>query len=221
MSSPAVTRESPWVAGAGAVVLGLALLAAVSGCDDRGTGEPAPDQRAADGGSRPEAEVAGSSAATGADDGAAAADLAALAPLLARAAQSPTLDDSQRLALEQAMQRLLQPAAGVCDGCSATVSYVDEVGERDHFRCDLRGADDDPVADLEIYHRPDLMPDAAKSWGRSTLSGHPASGLAGERLFVWPGRFEIRAFGRSESLRGERRLEELVSSLPLDALAKL
>ena len=54
-----------------------------------------------------------------------------------------------------------------------------------------------------------------------TLSGHPASGLAGEHLFVWPGRFEIRAFGRSESLRGERRLEALLSSLPLDALAKL
>ncbi len=80
--------------------------------------------------SRPESEVAGSVAAAGADDGAPTGDVAALAPLLASAAQSPTLDDSQRLALEQAMQRLLQPAAGVCDGCRATVSYVDEAGGR-------------------------------------------------------------------------------------------
>ena len=119
------------------------------------------------------------------------------------------------------MQRLLQPAAGVCDGCSATVSYVDEAGGRDHFRCVLGGANDDPAADLEIYHRPELAPDEALGWGRSTLAGYPASGLAGEHLFVWPGRFEIRAFGRSQSLRGELRLEALLSSLPLDALAKL
>jgi hypothetical protein len=221
MSSPAVTRESPLVSGAGAVLLGIALLAAAGGCDDRGSGEPAPDQRAAADGSRPESEVAGGGAETGADDVAATADVATLAPLLARAAQSPTLDDAQRLALEQAMQRLVQPAAGVCDGCRAIVSYVDEAGGRDHFQCDLRGADDVLIADLEIYHRPDLAADAAKGWGHSTLSGHPASGLAGEHLFVWPGRFEIRAFGRSQSLRDERRLESLLSSLPLDALAKL
>jgi hypothetical protein len=221
MWSPAVTRESPLFSGAGAILLGLALLAAATGCDDRGGGAPAPDQTAASDGSRPQSEVAGSGAGTDTDDGAPTGDVAALAPLLARAAQSPTLDDSQRLALEQAMQRLLQPAAGVCDGCRATVSYVDEAGGRDHFRCVLSGANDDPAADLEIYHRPELAPDEASGWGRSTLSGHPASGFAGEHLFVWTGRFEIRAFGRSQSLRGERRLEALLSSLPLDALAKL
>ena len=201
----------------------LALLAAASGCDDRGRAEPAPDQRGrrrrvAPGMPRPPS----GGAATGARS---TEPRPATSPRWRRcslgAAESPTLDDSQRLALEQAMQRVLQPAAGACDGCRATVSYVDEPGGRDHFRCDLRGANDDPMADLEVYHRPDLAPDAAARWARTTLSGHPASGLAGEHLFVWPGRFEIRAFARSESLRGERRLEELLSSLPLDALAKL
>ena len=60
MSSPAVTRESPLVSGAGAVLVGLALLIVASGCDDREGGAPAPEQRVAGDGSRPESEVAGS-----------------------------------------------------------------------------------------------------------------------------------------------------------------
>lgn len=221
MLSPIVTRASPWLSRAGAPLLGAVLLTGAGGCGDRGRVEPAPDHQAEGAVSSPEAQ-AGGAADTGASAAAATAgDVAALAPLLAGAAESPTLDDSQRLALEQAMERVLQPAAGTCDGCRATVSYVDEPGGRDHFRCDLRGANDDPMADLEVYHRRELPPDASMRWGRATLSGHPASGLAGEHLFVWPGRFEIRAFARSPSLRGEQRLEQLLSSLPLDALAKL
>jgi hypothetical protein len=127
----------------------------------------------------------------------------------------------QRQALEHAMRRVLQPAAAVCGDCSTEVSYVDEPDGSDHFSCGFRGGGGELMAQVEIYHRRRLPSDAAESGARTTLAGHPASALAGEHLFVWPGRFEIRAFGRNEALRGDGRLEDLLSSLPLDALAKL
>ena len=116
---------------------------------------------------------------------------------------------------------IFEPVTGACDGCRAAVSYVDETGGGDHFRCNVIGEGDERMADLELYHRPELPADSARSWARSTVAGHPASALAGEHLFVWPGRFEIRAFGRSASLRSDQALESLVTSLPLDELAKL
>jgi hypothetical protein len=199
----------------------VALLAPLAACGDREGEELQPDHRADGDRARAESQAQTGATASSADAAAIDADVAGLASLLARAGESATLDETQRQALEQVMQRILAPAAAACDGCRPEVSYLDEAGGGDHFRCDLRGAAGDLIAQIEIYHRLELAPDAARAWARTTLAGHPASALAGEHLFVWPGRFEIRAFGRGDALRGERRLEELLSSLPLDALAKL
>jgi hypothetical protein len=118
------------------------------------------------------------------------------------------------------MARLL-PLAGACDGCQATVEYVDGSGGGDYFRSAVRSATGEPVVDLHLFHRPGLPVDVAGSFGRRRLAGHPAAGLAGEHLFVWPGRFEVRAFARADALRGEERLDGLLATLPLDALARL
>ena len=190
-----------------------AALLPLQGCADRAENEEVPEHRA-----EAPADVASTGSAV---EQAPTADVGALAPLLDRAKATARLSDSDRLALEQAMQAVLEPAARVCEQCSATVAYVDEPGGGDHFRCDLLGQGGELMADLEVYHRPDLSPDAARAWARSSVAGHPASELPGEHLFVWPGRFEIRAFGRAASLRGEQALEKLVAGLPLDALAKL
>ena len=196
----------------------LALVSAASvlslqACGDRG-GEDHVSEHRADA----PAEVA---TTDGEMSPVAAVDTGALAPLLERARTTARLTDADRLALEQAMQVVLEPATRACDGCRTAVSYVDEAGGGDRFRCDLLGQGDELMADLEVYHRPDLPADAARKWARSTVAGHPASELRGEHLFVWPGRFEIRAFGRAASLRGDQALERLVASLPLDELAKL
>jgi hypothetical protein len=199
----------------------MALLAAAGGCGERESEDLQPDHRAGGEGSTTESAATSDAAPAATDPAPSSGDVAALAPLLASAAESPTLDDAQRRALEQAMQRVLQPAAAVCDGCSTEVSYVDEAGGGDHFRGDIRGASGDVMADLEIYPRRDLAPDSAKAWARTTLAGHPAAAFGGEHLFVWPGRLEIRAFARGDALRDQRSLEDLLSRLPLDALAKL
>lgn len=143
-----------------------------------------------------------------------------LAPLLASAGGPGLLSEADRRVLEQAMQRVLLPAADRCEGCAVDVSYVDE-SAGDYFRCLVRGPSGDPVAELHVFHRAPLPLEAAASWGRATVAGYPASGLPGEHIFVWPGRFEIRAFARSESLRRAGELERLVESLPLRALARL
>jgi hypothetical protein len=222
MSSPAVIRESPLVSASGAFLLGLALLAAAVGCGEREGEDLQPDHRAGDRDSRPQSAALPGAAPSAAGPAVADGDVAALAPLLAAAASTATLEDARRQALEQAMQRVLQPAAAaVCDGCRAEVSYVDEAGGGDHFRGDIRGASGEVMADVEIYSRSDLAPEAAAAWARTTLAGHPASAFGGEHLFVWPGRFEIRAFARGDALRDQRRLADLLSGLPLDALAKL
>jgi hypothetical protein len=221
MSSPAVIRERTLESGSGALLFGLALLAAVGGCGEREGEELQPDHRAADERSSSRSEAVPPAVANPAGPAASDGDVGALAPLLATNADGATLDDAQRQALEEAMQRVLRPAAAVCDDCRIDVSLVDEPGGGDHFRGDLRAASGEVMADLEVYPRGDLAPDAARAWGRTTLAGHPASALAGEHLFVWTGRLEIRAFARQDTLRDERRLEDLVSRLPLDALAKL
>ena len=190
-----------------------AAFGSLQACGDRGEEDHVPEHRADE-----PAEVA---ATDGEVAPLAAVDTGALAPLLARARTTARLPDADRLALEHAMQGVLEPATRACDGCRTAVSYVDEAGGGDHFRCDLLGQGDELMADLELYHRPDLPADAARKWARSTVAGHPASELPGEHLFVWPGRFEIRAFGRAASLRGDQALERLVASLPLDELAKL
>ena len=175
--------------------------------------------------SRSGAEVAGRSPSTGAaEPGAPAVDVAALAPLLEQAPLSgpsgwPTRD---RLALEQAMQRCSEPAAASATAVGATVS----LRRRGRWWRPL------PLRPARGERRSDGGPrdlPSARS-GRRTRPGPgrdrrspaiPPASLAGEHLFVWPGRFEIRAFGRAESLRGRAALEKLLSSLPLDALAKL
>jgi hypothetical protein len=192
-----------------------AVLVPLLACGGRSEENVVPDHRA-----DAPAEVA-SADPVGAQRPAPAADLSILAPLLERAKATSRLSEPDRLALEQAMLAVLAPATRACDPCSATVSYVDETGGGDHFRCDLLGERGERMADLEVYHRPDLPLDAARAWARSAVAGHPASELRGEHLFVWPGRFEIRAFGRAANLRGEKALENLVAGLPLDALAKL
>ncbi|HVR28553.1 MAG TPA: hypothetical protein VMS86_03375 [Thermoanaerobaculia bacterium] len=162
--------------------------------------------------------------AAGADSArpALAADLAALGRLLEQATAADTLADTDRSALEDAVRGLLQDAAaGACEGCRAVVSYVDQAGGGGYFRCELRPSGGEAVADLHLFHRPRLPVEAAESWGRRRLAGHPASGFGGDHLFVWPGRFEIRAFARDDRLRGAERLEGLLESLPLDALARL
>jgi hypothetical protein len=198
MSSPAVIRVRALVSGVGALLLGAALLAPLAGCGDREDEELQPDHPAGTDGTRAQSEAQSAAVASSGDAAALDADVAALASLLAGADESVPLDDSQRQALEQTMQRILEPAAVACAGCRSEVSYVDEAGGGDHFRCDLRGAAGDPMVEVEIYHRRELATDAAKTWARTTVAGHPASALAGEHLFVWPGRFEIRAFGRAE-----------------------
>jgi hypothetical protein len=145
-----------------------------------------------------------------------------LRPLLALAARPGRLAEADRIALEQAMARLVVPAAtAACGQCETTIAYVDESGGGDYLQCDVDGASGTRWAEIQLFHRPDLAVDAAKSWGRSTLAGHPASALPGEHLFVWPGRFEIRAFARDASSRGAEPLERLVEGLPLDALSRL
>jgi len=193
-----------------AVVAGVLSLGA---CGERRGEEKVPEHRA-----DAPAEVAGTDAVV---ESGPAVDTGGLAPLLEQARAAGRLSDTDRQILEQAMQAVLAPVASACEGCRTTVAYIDEAGGGDHFRCDLLGASGEPIADLEFYHRPDLPADAADGWARSKVAGHPASELAGEHLFVWPGRFEIRAFGRAESLRGRQALEKLVAGLPLDALAKL
>lgn len=155
--------------------------------------------------------------------GAAAAEtaVAELAPLLARAGEVGTLSEAERRALEEAMRGVLLRAADRCEGCVTTVSYVDESAGGDHFRCEVRGPTGDAWAELQVFHRAGLSIEEAASWGRTTVAGQAASGLTGEHLFVWPGRFEIRAFARADSLRAGGELEALLERLPLRALAGL
>jgi hypothetical protein len=193
-------------------VLGLTLFAACGDRDrDRASSEASPPTAAA-------SEPAAADVSPG--EGM-APETAELAVLLARAGEPGSLPEADRRQLEQAMRSVLLPAAAACDGCQTSVSYLDEETGRGWFRCDVSAPSGDPVAELQIFHRPDLPREAAKSWGRSTLDGHPASELGGEALFVWAGPFEIRAFARSESSRGGERLAALVESLPLDVLARL
>ena len=205
-------------------VLGMVLAAgllAVLACRDDAT-EPMPAE-----GAEPGVGVAERGGAA-AEDGAASADAAVsadtveLGRLLAEVDAAQTLAAADRQTLEQVLERLLRTAAaGACDGCQPDVTYVDETGGGDYFRCELRPSGGDAVADLHVFHRPGLPLEAPASWSRSSLAGHPASGLAGDHLFVWPGRFEIRAFARADPLRSEERLERLLASLPLDELARL
>jgi hypothetical protein len=226
MPFPATSSGNP-VRMAGALVLRWGLLCLLLGaaCGDRDRDQTSPELGHQGPAASPDpAGSAGANGAAGAPDveGAPpAAEVAELAALLARSGESGALADDDRQALERAMERLLQPGPGGCDDCRVSVTYVDEEGSGDRFRCSVLASDGDLLADLEVFHRPDLAPELAKAWARSTLAGHPASGLEGEHLFVWPGRLEIRAFGRGETAPGERQLEELLSSLPLDALAKL
>jgi len=183
---------------------------------DRAGGDAGPDGAS---GSR-----GGADRAEGAREGAAAGevDAATLTPLLARAAEPGKLTDADRQALEAAMQRALEPGlANGCAGCATTIAYVDEEGGGDRFRASLRDANGDVAAEIELYHRARLAPEAAAAWGRRALHGHPASAFDGEHLFVWPGRCELRVFGRGAGLRDAAKLEALVESLPLDSLAKL
>ena len=205
----------------GAVVLAfvLASLLTLAGCRDRAA-EDAAAADAAEGDAEPGAIGAPVPAATGAS-GAERADTEALAGLLERAAAADPVPDPERRALEAAMQRMVAPLAGACPGCEVAVAYVDEPGRGDYFRCELRSSGGEAIADLHVFHRPALPLEAVEGWGRTLLAGHPASAAAGERLFVWPGRVEIRAFARSDRLGGDRSLEELIGRLPLDALARL
>jgi hypothetical protein len=212
------TRDRRLAAGPGAFLLAAAVLGSVAGCGGESTA-PSADQDAGSSAS-PGAAAPGAVADAGGSSAAAAA-VSALGPLLARTAGTATVGGADRQALEQAMQEVVGPAAAACEGCSAVVSYVDQAGGADYFRCALRDASRQAVADLEIYHRAALATDAASGWARATIGGHPSTELSDERLFVWPGRFEIRAFRRGDGLRGERPLEALLESLPLDALAKL
>jgi hypothetical protein len=203
-----------------AAALGLVALLLAASCRDR------PEEDAALEAEPPAEGAAGSRTEPGArdaDGAASPADAAAagLGRILDRTAAVERLSDADRSAVEEAMQRVLAPLLGGCEGCRATVSYVDESGRGDHLRCALQSSDGAAVADIHVFHRPDLPLDAARSWAVTELAGHPATVVAGERLFVWPGRFEIRAFARSEGLGGEKSLEAMIGRLPLDALARL
>jgi hypothetical protein len=203
------------------VALGIVSLLLAASCGDRARDE----EGVARDGERPaEAPpIAGAEPATRAEGAAPSADgdVAELGRVLGSATGSDRLGDAERIAAEQAMQRVLSPLLDACEGCRTGVSYVDEPGGGDYLRCELRSSDGAAIADLHVFHRPDLPSGAARSWTSTELHGHPASVAAGERLFVWPGRFEIRAFARSEPLGAERGLEDLIGRLPLDALARL
>jgi hypothetical protein len=153
-------------------------------------------------------------------DDATADDTRRLAALLERAASTDVLPDAERQSLEQTMEQLLRTTATACAGCEPAVVYVDEVGGGDYFRCRLESGGE-VMADLHLFHRPGVPAETARGWGRRTLAGHPASGLDGDHLFVWPGHFEIRAFARADGVRGEEALARLLEALPLDSLARL
>ena len=195
-----------------------AALAAAFAC---GGGDRGGDRAAAAGAAAAATDAAGAQGSVGALGAEGAVDTAELGRRLAGAAAATTLSEADRRSLELAMERLLEPAASACEGCRATVTYVDEPAGGDYFRCEVRSASGDSIADLHLFHRPALAAEAAEGWGRRRLGGHPASGFDGDHLFVWPGRFEVRAFARDSSLRGEGRLAAWLEELPLDVLARL
>jgi len=147
-------------------------------------------------------------------------ELRDLSEQLRRASAAGEISAEAGRALAAQLQQLLPSAIAMCPSCTGGLVYLEWDGG-DHFALTLNRGESEEVALLELFYRPDLEPSSMADWGREEVGGMPASGFAGEHLFVWAGHFEIRVFARAEEVRSAPALRRLVGRLPLRDLARL
>ena len=127
----------------------------------------------------------------------------------------PSRSESGRLLL-----KLLSPVEEALSGSLLTLDAVG-AGSPRSFELTLRNPDAEPVLELHLFYRPGLPEGVRRTYGDHEVDGYPAMATSQEQVFVLAGNFEVRAFQRAAEFRSDERLLEVVSLLPLDALAEL
>jgi len=89
------------------------------------------------------------------------------------------------------------------------------------FELTLRSPEDEPVLGLHFFYRPGRSQSLRRTYGNHEVAGFPAMATAQEQVFLLAGNVEVRVFQRAMEFRSDQRLLEVVSLLPLDALAEL
>jgi hypothetical protein len=89
------------------------------------------------------------------------------------------------------------------------------------FELTLRSPGDEPVLGLHFFYRPGRSESLRRTYGDHEVAGFPAMATAQEQIFLLAGNVEVRVFQRAAEFRNDQRLLEVVSLLPLEALAEL
>ena len=146
-------------------------------------------------------------------------ELRELALLLRTGAGGETVDPSAA----EVGRRFLEVLSPVEEGLPGYVLDLESVrfGGVSAFELTLRNPDTDPVLGLHFFYRPGLPEALRETYGDHQLAGFPAMATPGEQVFVLAGNVEARVFQRAAEFRSDERLLEVVSLLPLDALAEL
>lgn len=147
-------------------------------------------------------------------------ELAELSSRLEAAARAGSLAAGEGRALAEELGGLFGDPGTLCDGCTGEAGTVED-GVGGAFSYAVRGPGGEPIADLRLFYRPALSVEELDGWAQRSLDGRPAASFEGEHLFVWAGRFEVRAFARSDAVRGPDGLERVLGLVPLATLERL
>ena len=120
----------------------------------------------------------------------------------------------------QRLLELLKPLEEELPGYVLTLDSS-SAGAVRSFELTLQNPDREPVLELHLFYRPGLPEGVRQTYGDHEVAGFPAMATSQEQVFVLAGNFEVRAFQRAAEFRSDERLLQVVSLLPLDALAEL